>query len=133
MSVDPALLLDGVKMAGDRKLRVTRAKAIKRKDAAQKANARKPPPRSGKVYVPKADPREQATLGRATKLLGRAGAAQLKSQSAVFEGIRASSTDDSGIKKGGTGKKKGKPRARAQARSGAWKKGEVKPRAPKTD
>jgi nucleolar protein 12 len=133
MSVDPALLLDGVKMAGDRKLRVTRAKAIKRKEAAQKIAARNPAPRSGKVYVPKADPKEQANLGRATKLLGRAGAAQLKSQSAVFEGFRASANDDAGIKKGGTGKKKGKPRARAQARSGAWKKGQVKPRAAKGD
>lgn len=133
MCVDPALLLDGVKMAGDRKLRITRAKAIKRKDAARKTAERKPAARSGRVYVPKADPKEQANLGRATKLLGRAGAAQLKSQSAVFEGHRASSKDDAGVNKGGSGRKKGKPRARAQARSGAWKKGAVPGRAPKSD
>lgn len=132
MSVDPALLLDGVKMAGDRKLRVTRAKAIKRKDANAKKNERerKPAPKATNIYVPKLDAKEQANLGRAKKLLGKAGAAQMKPGAIAFEGVRASAGDDAGIKKGGTGKKKGaKPRARA--RSVAWKKGQVKPKAKK--
>ncbi|RPB02361.1 RNA-binding domain-containing protein [Choiromyces venosus 120613-1] len=124
MSVDEALLLDSKKMANDRKLRVTRAKSTKRNQT------RKPdPPTSSSskrflkgrsVYVPKMDPKVKDTVSRAHKLLGRAGAAQLKSQSEVFEGLRASANTDSGIKKGGSGKKKaGKPRSRA--RSAAWK------------
>lgn len=115
-------------MEGDRKLRVTRAKAQKR-NTKEKHNdrdrQRRPLPKagSGKGYVPRADPKQQATIGRATKLLGKAGAVQLKKQVEVFEGIRATATSDSGIKKGGTGKKKGgKARARTTTRSTAWKK-----------
>jgi nucleolar protein 12 len=121
MAVDQALLLDGKKMEGDRKLRISRAKTIKRKD--KRVQERRPEPKSGKgkIYVPKADPKQQAMLGRASKLLGRAGASQLKKQSEIFEGLRATETSDPGLKKGGTGKKKGKPRARAAARSSAWK------------
>jgi len=122
MSVDEALLLDSKKMANDRKLRVTRAKTIKR------TQMRKPdPPVSGKrsskgksVYVPKLDAKAKDTVSRAHKLLGRAGAAQLKSQSEVFEGLRASANTGSGIKKGGSGKKAGKPRSRARA--AAWRR-----------
>jgi nucleolar protein 12 len=129
MSVDQALLLDGKKMEGDRKLRVTRAKTIKRNQKPQKPGERqqrRPAPKSpggGKGFVPKADPKTQATVGRAQKLLGRAGASQLKKQVEVFEGMRATADTDSGIKKGGTGKKKGgKARARTTTRSTAWKK-----------
>ncbi|CAZ79910.1 unnamed protein product [Tuber melanosporum] len=121
MSVDEALLLDSKKMANDRKLRVSRAKTIKRNQTG------KPDPplsdkrssRSKGVYIPKLDPKTKNIIGRAHKLLGRAGAAQLKSQSEVFEGLRASANTDSGIKKGGSGKKTGKPRSRARA--AAWK------------
>jgi nucleolar protein 12 len=127
MAIDEALLLDGKKMAaegqkipGDRKLRVTRAKNIKRRDANKPE--RRPEPRAPKaVYIPKVDPKKKDTLGRARKLLGRAGAAQLKAHGEVFEGLRASANTDSGIKKGGSGKKKGKPRARSSARAAAWK------------
>lgn len=126
MSVDQALLLDGKKMEGDRKLRVTRAKSIKRNQKSRDRQPRRPAPKSAggdKLYVPKADPKQQATLGRAQKLLGRAGASQLKKQVEVFEGMRATAGTDSGIKKGGTGKKKGgKARARTTTRSTAWKK-----------
>ena len=121
MSVDQALLLDGQKMEGDRKLRVTRAKSVKRNASSRKPNERRAAPK-GKVYVPKADPLKQSTVGRATKLLGRAGASQLKKQVEVFEGLRATADTDSGVKKGGAGKKKGgKARARTTARSTAWK------------
>ncbi|KAL7270745.1 Nucleolar protein 12 [Rhizina undulata] len=143
MSVDSALLLDGKKMANDRKLRVSRAKAIKRSsnkppshstssirggpikprnnNPTSQTKARNPTTQQS-VYVPKADPRKQALLGRANNLLGRAGASALKKQGEVFEGLRATAATDSGIKKGGSGKKKGKPRARASERSAAWKK-----------
>lgn len=127
MSVDQALLLDGKKMEGDRKLRVTRAKAqkrnVKEKHTDRDRQRRPPPKTNNKGYVPRADPKQQATIGRATKLLGKAGAVQLKKQVEVFEGMRATATSDSGIKKGGTGKKKGgKARARTTTRSTAWKK-----------
>jgi len=121
MSVDQALLLDGQKMEGDRKLRVTRAKSVKRNASSRKPNERRAAPKKGKVYVPKADPLKQSTIGRATKLLGRAGASQLKKQVEVFEGLRATADTDSGVKKGGAGKKGGKARVRTTARSTAWK------------
>lgn len=125
MSVEQALLLDGKKMEGDRKLRITRAKAIKRnakpKNPAERQ--RRAVPKEGRQYVPKVDPKAQATVGRAGKLLGRAGASVFKKQVEVFEGLRATADTDSGVKKGGTGKKKGgKARARTTTRSTAWKK-----------
>lgn len=138
MAINKALLLDGQKMsteghkiAGDRKLRVTRAKSTKRSDMSDKSkNRNKKPERRGPqpkvqpIYVPKPDPKDQALVGRASKLLGRAGASILKKQGAVFEGLRATKDTDSGIRKGGSGggKRKGKPRAR----STAWRKGQVK-------
>jgi nucleolar protein 12 len=133
MVVDQALLLDGKKMVegkkteGDRKLRVSRAKAIKRnaKGKPEVQQRRAPSKKPQSTYVPKADPKQQATLGRATKLLGKAGATQLKKQATVIEGLRASATTPSGIKKGGSGKKSGgKTRARQTKRSTAWKKKE---------
>lgn len=133
MVVDQALLFDGKKMVegkkteGDRKLRVSRAKAIKRnaKGKPEVEQRRAPSKKPQSTYVPKADPKQQATLGRATKLLGKAGATQLKKQATVIEGLRASATTPSGIKKGGSGKKSGgKTRARQTKRSTAWKKKE---------
>lgn len=131
MAVDEALLLHEKRMPNDRKLRVTRARAIKRnaKRSTENDGDRRPDPTSrrprdnikGSVYQPKVDPRKRDQLNRASKILGRAAAAQLKSQGDVFEGLRATANTDSGIKKGGSGKKAGKPRARAVARSQAWK------------
>lgn len=129
MSVEQALLLNDKKMEGDRrKLRVSRAKAIKRRDQKPRDNMerRAPPKKSG--FVPRADPKQQAQLGRANKLLGKAGAAQLKQHVKAFEGVRATETTDSGIKKGGSGKKGGAKRNRT-ARSTAWRqksKGDAK-------
>lgn len=71
-------------------------------------------------------------------MLGRAGAAHAKQgrpgfavngngemkgpESFVFEGHRASrSSGHSGLKLGGSGKKKGKPRNRSTKRADAWK------------
>lgn len=133
MAIDEALLLNDKKMPGDRKLRVTRAKTIKRNATRPSdrtdprgrrpdfASRRHSDNKNGSVYQPKVDPRKRDVLSRANKLLGRAGAAQLKSQADVFEGLRATSNTDSGVKKGGSGKKSGKPRARAAARASAWK------------
>ena len=124
MSVEQALLLDGKKMEGDRKLRVTRAKSAGRNAKDRRpAERQQRPKKTDRVYVPKPDPKQQSTIGRATKLLGRAGATALKRQVQVFEGLRATAATDSGIKKGGTGKKKGgKARARTTKRSTAWKR-----------
>lgn len=123
-----------------RKLRVVRAKGIKR-------NAKQNPPSSTRpnsksVYNPKVSAHEKSMQGRASKLLGRAGAAQarhgpkllsgpgrpdstpLKAPEAfVFEGHRASSKQGtSGLKLGGSGRKKGgKPKTRSSKRGAAWK------------
>lgn len=119
--MEQALLLDGQKMQKDRKLRVTRAKNIKRKNKPADST-RGPPAKKQKVFVPKDDPRQKAMLGRARKLLGKAGAAKMRKapESFIFEGTRATATDNPGVKLGS--KKKGKPvRARANARSSTWK------------
>jgi len=120
MSVDQALLLDGQKMENDkhkRKLRVTRSKSLKKKNSSAAPLSTGKAPREGAgFYVPKADPRKAGLMGRAGKLLGRAGAAKLRrpkiGENEIFEGTRAVAGMDSGVRKGGTGKKKGKPRAR---------------------
>ncbi len=75
--------------------------------------------------------------GRAEKLLGRAGAAQVRGHSGhgkkpigvpktpeavVFEGYRASSKQGKGtLKLGGSGKKQGKPRTRSSKRGATFK------------
>lgn len=126
-----------------RKLRVTRAKTIKR-NAKPTSTAHLPPHRStnpnkSPIYNPRADPTVQSNMGRAGKLLGRAAAAQARKggplagqqgfktpESFVFEGHRASSNGGkgkSGIKLGGSGKKKGKPRTRSTNRAAAWRAG----------
>ncbi|TGZ80927.1 RNA-binding domain-containing protein [Ascodesmis nigricans] len=122
MSVDQALLLDGKKMEGDRRaLRVTRAKTIKRKDQKSGTSVFKKPQPKKQGFVPRADPKQQATLGRATKLLGKAGAAQLKKQTKIIEGLRANETTDAGVKKGPKKNKGAKKRIRTTERSMAWK------------
>jgi nucleolar protein 12 len=121
-----------------RKLRVSRAKAIKR-NAKPGASVARPPthtrPSKGSVYNPKMTSEESSKLGRAGKLFGRAHAAQLRSGDAksssgirgpetfIFEGHRASSKGGkTGLKLGG--KKKGaKPGGRSAKRGAAWKSG----------
>jgi nucleolar protein 12 len=88
---------------------------------------------SNGVYNPKMSTREKSMQGRARKMLGRAGAAHVKKdgvmgsslktpESFVFEGHRASRGQGlSGLKLGGSGKKKGKPRNRSSKRAAAWK------------
>ncbi|RPB24746.1 RNA-binding domain-containing protein [Terfezia boudieri ATCC MYA-4762] len=120
VSVEQALLLDGRKMQNDRKLRVSRAKAVKRKN--KPVDVTGPSSKKQKVFVPRDNPRQKEMLGRARRLLGKAGAAKAKKapESFIFEGTRATVTANPRIKLGG--KKKGKPaRARANARSSAWK------------
>lgn len=117
-----------------RALRVTRAKAIKRKDAKKAA----PNASSKGMYNPKLSSRDQSNLGRASKLLGRAGAAYVragtgaangmrskitKPEAFVFEGHRASAKQGKlGFKFNRSSKKKaGKPQDRSRKRAAAWK------------
>ena len=85
-------------------------------------------------YKPKVPSKVQSLTGRAGKLLGRAGAAQLRAarerqspamkkindiaktpESIVFEGYRASSHQGKGVlKTKGSGKKHGKPSSRSR-------------------
>ncbi|KAF2682353.1 hypothetical protein K458DRAFT_478808 [Lentithecium fluviatile CBS 122367] len=106
-----------------RKLRVTRARAQKKKD-----NKPAPPPktsasRSKGAYNAKIPEEQSSMYGRARAMLGKAAkAGAFKSaESFVFEGHRASSKQGtSGLKLGGKkGKKKG-PNGR-KSRSQAWK------------
>ncbi|KAI9819580.1 MAG: Nucleolar protein 12 [Pycnora praestabilis] len=125
-----------------RKLRVTRAKHVKKTSSAQNS---KNTTRAGssnnakRIYNPKTTSRVQSLEGRAGKLLGRAGATHFRTpsrgsendrtrgvaktpESIVFEGYRASKKiGKEGIKMGGSGKKKGKPRTRSSKRGSAWK------------
>ncbi|KAF2459948.1 hypothetical protein BDY21DRAFT_419664 [Lineolata rhizophorae] len=151
--VEEALLFDGKAFPPllPRKLRVTRAKGIKRKQAAVKAAER-----AGLGAAPngRVSRDDASALGRAAKMLGRAGAAQIRRQSGrkaaargarpqrrdsrgaggqggvmppeafVFEGHRASrSQGTSGLKLGGKKGKKGggKPNNRSTRRAKAWK------------
>ncbi|OCK77612.1 hypothetical protein K432DRAFT_384551 [Lepidopterella palustris CBS 459.81] len=123
-----------------RKLRVVRAKAFKRNAKQNPSSSNKPI--SDSIYNPKVSAHEKSMQGRASKLLGRAGAAQVRTgrisfsgpgrpggtpfkapETFVFEGHRASSKQGtSGLKLGGSGKKKGgKPKTRSSKRGAAWK------------
>jgi len=114
-----------------RKLRVMRAKVVKRNVASKGAPSSRPGGTG--IYNPKISMREKSMQGRARKMLGRAGAAQARTgppgnmsvktpESYVFEGHRASrASGHSGLKLGGSGKKKGKPRNRSTKRAGAWR------------
>ena len=92
--------------------------------------------------MPKVSSEARSMSGRAGKLLGRAGAAQLggvrdrtavsKSEAGeitksrdpvVFEGYRASSKQGKGtMKLGGSGKKQGQPRTRSSRRGAEFKR-----------
>ena len=94
-----------------------------------------------KIYVSKTPSEVKSFHGRASKLLGRAGAAKVRSgakvdskgkpsiggmamrpEMVVFEGHRATGrAGKSGLKLGGSGKKKGKPRTRSSKRGSVWK------------
>ncbi|KAH0292005.1 RNA-binding domain-containing protein, partial [Aureobasidium sp. EXF-3399] len=144
-AVEAALLLNEKKFPPmlPRKLRVTRAKTIKR-NVKPGSNAVKAPGAASKgIYNPKADPVMQSNMGRAGKLMGRAAAAQVQKgkpiggtpqgfktpESFIFEGHRAKAgAGKSGLKLGGSGKKKGKPRTRSSNRAAAWKAGGGKKR-----
>ncbi|KAF2859092.1 hypothetical protein K470DRAFT_265478 [Piedraia hortae CBS 480.64] len=117
-AVEAALLYNEKKFPPmlPRKLRVSRAKAQKRKVAKPQAKS--------KTYQRKVSAEESSRLGRAGKLLGKAGAAQMKKPEAfVFEGHRASSSSGvQGLKFGKSKKKKsGKPATRSAQRAAAYK------------
>lgn len=100
-----------------RKLRVVRAKALKRKEKRPAALANDS--KSKGVYNAKVTEEQKTTQGRARAMLGKAGAFKT-AESFVFEGHRASSKQgNSGLKLGG--KKKGRPSNRSTKRAAAWK------------
>lgn len=115
-----------------RKLRVSRARGIKRNAKPESTKARMPShTKIGTGYNPKLTSQQQTQLGRIGKTMGRAAAAQIRTtgappgvrgpESFVFEGHRASSkSGKSGLKLGGKGKK-GKPTTRSSKRGTAWK------------
>ncbi|KJZ73484.1 hypothetical protein HIM_07040 [Hirsutella minnesotensis 3608] len=142
--VESALLLDGKKFPPmlPRPLRVTRAKDPRKTAMAQerskaKAIASIETGRRTK-YVPKSTAEQQATAGRAGKLLGRAGAAHQRKkggrgtlsgpiktpEQVVFEGKRASAKDGrpKDLKFGKKSAKAGKPKGRSARRAATWKK-----------
>jgi len=142
-AVEAALLMNDKKFPPllPRKLRVERCKGMKRKPVSNGFKDSRSSAGSG--YTRKATSQEMSLQGRAGKLLGRAGAANMRSsqrgrsnantmplgsstiktpEAIVFEGHRASSKQGkSGLKLGGSGKKKGKPRTRSSKRGAAWK------------
>ena len=93
------------------------------------------------IYQPKLSSEFMSLSGRAPKLLGSAGAANLRkfqgagsrpsmvgangsgpAERVVFEGHRASSKQSQGtMRLGGSGKKQGKPRTRSSRRGAAFK------------
>ncbi|KAA8898429.1 hypothetical protein TRICI_006558 [Trichomonascus ciferrii] len=108
MSISKALLLDGKKLGGPkgRSLRITRAKNIKSTTAKD-------------TFKTKSDKKarltneEKTKLGRAKSKLGKAGRAQIDK---IIEGTRAKAGDTvPGLKIGGKGKRKNKPRIRARS------------------
>ncbi|KAH0551537.1 hypothetical protein GP486_007247 [Trichoglossum hirsutum] len=132
-AVEAALLYNDKKFPPmlPRKLRVARAKHISKTASAN--NSTKPLfPATGGPTGGKTNPQTQSLHGRASKLLGRAGVAKLRSstrgaarEALVFEGYRARSgaRPAAGMKiSGGSGKRKGgKERTRRTARAAAWK------------
>lgn len=115
-----------------RKLRVSRARGIKRNTKPDSTKARMPAHAKVNMgYNPKITSQQSSQLGRVGKMMGRAAAAQVRTtrgppgvrapESFVFEGHRASSkSGKSGLKLGGKGKK-GKPTTRSSKRGSAWK------------
>lgn len=136
-AVETALLYNEKKFPPmlPRILRVTRAKNIKKMAGVKdKGGAPKKNGRSTASYKPKIPSQTQSLTGRAGKLLGRAGAAQIRAaggnqvpqskkpngiakspETIIFEGYRASRQQGKGVlKMGGSGKKHGKPSARSK-------------------
>ena len=116
-------------------LRVTRAKNIKKASTSKENGARiKRKHAAATTYKPEMPTDVQSLIGRAGKLLGRAGAAQLRAageqsgpmtkkvtgiakppESLVFEGYRASSRQGKMVLKSkASSKKKGKPSVRSR-------------------
>ncbi|KAK6504175.1 Nucleolar protein 12 [Arthrobotrys conoides] len=128
VDVEKALLLNDkpmeVEKGRKRKLRVTRAKNMRKKAVPDSAPGAVRSAKKNGVYVPKADPRQSGAAGRAGKLFGRAGGAKMRKieDTGVYEGTRAAPGMDVGLRTGGSGKKKGGARARKTVRSAAWKK-----------
>ncbi|KAK8213253.1 Nucleolar protein 12 [Zalaria obscura] len=145
MAVEQALQLNEKRFPPmlPRKLRVSRARAVKRN--AKPGQVKAPHHEKKMGYNPRLTAEQQSLAGRAGRLLGKAGAAQIRSgkpagprgprdtaisgmniktpESFVFEGHRATAGQGkSGLKLGGSGKKgKGKPRTRSSKRGAAWK------------
>lgn len=143
--MEKALLYDGKKFPPmlPRVLRVFRAK----RSLANASRTSKSPHKKGDVsassdvYRPKLSSKTMSLSGRAQKLLGSAGAANLRkfqgartfpsepgadvstpATKVVYEGHRASSKQSQGtMKLGGSGKKQGKPRTRSSRRGAAFK------------
>ena len=140
--VEKALLYDGKKFPPllPRILRVTRAKNVRKTGNQQsvqfRSHGRGPTETKAGAYKPKIPSNFQSLSGRASKLLGRAGAAQVRGSSdgrqtqtanskapepIIFEGYRASSRGKGALGLGGSGKKQGKPRTRSSKRGAAFK------------
>ncbi|KAI9809011.1 MAG: hypothetical protein M1825_002300 [Sarcosagium campestre] len=130
-----------------RKLRVTRAKNVKRKPSKLEGPTRSQRT-SDKTYVPKKSSKYRSAEGRARGLLGHAGAVRFRAagrdgtsvaskavqgiaktpEMVIFEGHRASSKDGKQrLKSGGLGKRRGKPTTRSSKRGAAWKTTGKKP------
>lgn len=139
-----------------RVLRVVRAKAMaKTALASQRATPKPQRPQPGgssnpnnqAIYNPKMSAQQQSLQGRASKLLGKAGAAQFNKREnegkpprpgmeglktpehVVMEGYRASAKNGKpkDLKFGKGGKKaQGKPGGRSSKRGGDWKKSKGK-------
>lgn len=144
-AVEAALLYDGKKFPPmlPRNLRVQRAKGMKRNAKDKDSRSR---PSSNGVYNPKISDEQRSAMGRAGKLLGKAGAAmsikpdapasrpkvsdRIASirgpESFVFEGHRATKGSASGGRKKvmkSSKKKSGRPNNHATRRTKAWKTG----------
>lgn len=124
-------------------LRVTRAKSVKNSATPdhELRNKYAVSSRTAPVFRRKLSAEAQSLSGRATRLLGRAGAARFKDneqinhpsrkkvkgisktpETIVFEGYRARSNPKKGAPKmGSSGKKQGKPRTRSSKRGAAFK------------
>ena len=130
-----------------RLLRVTRAKNIRKTASYTESNRvtkQSSQTRRDEQHKLKPSSKKQSVVGRAGKLLGRAGAAQLRTaddkkaggvrvkknlfgvsktpEAIVFEGYRASRKEGKGaLKLGGLSKKHGKPQTRSSKRGAAFK------------
>ncbi|KAL1967119.1 hypothetical protein VTN77DRAFT_3410 [Rasamsonia byssochlamydoides] len=124
--VEAALLLDGKKFPPmlPRKLRVVRAKKVKKKRETERHE-----------NVQQLDGARHTLHGRAGKLLGRAGAAKLKERDNakpfVFEGQRATEGARIKVKTKSRGAKKGKPKNRSTRRAAAYRAAGGKPKKAK--